>query len=133
MGVVDSAQPPGVVTSVFVYGTLLPGEVRWRHLEPYVVDGGVPDAVSGRLFDTGHGYPAALFDDPTSRIVGRTFALLETSRTQALAHLDEVEGAVEGLYTRVVVRTDAGITAYAYEFGGGLDLAPIPSGDWLLR
>lgn len=118
------------VGHLFAYGTLLPGEARWRHLARFVVDDGVVDAVSGRLFDTGHGYPAALFDDPSSRIVGRTFALLESSREQALAHLDEVEGAVAGLYTRVVVRTDAGVVAYAYEFGGGLDLVPIPSGDW---
>lgn len=118
------------VGHLFAYGTLLPGEMRWRHLARFVVDDGAADAVSGRLFDTGHGYPAALFDDPSARIVGRTFALLDASREQALAHLDEVEGAVAGLYTRVVVRTDAGVVAYAYEFGGGLDLLPIPSGDW---
>lgn len=133
MGVIDDAMARRDVRHVFVYGTLRPGEVRWRHLAPYVVDEGVPDAVSGRLFDTGHGYPAALFDDPSSRIVGRTFPLLDASRDHALAHLDEIEGAVAGLYTRVVVTTDAGITAYAYEFGGGLDLTPIASGDWLAR
>lgn len=128
MAVVDEGMPR--VGYLFAYGTLLPGEPRWRHLERFVVDEGAADAVSGRLFDTGRGYPAALFDDPTSRIVGRTFALLDASRDQALSHLDEVEGAVAGLYTRVLVRTDAGVLAYAYEFGGGLDLTPIPSGDW---
>lgn len=130
---IDTAVSPGAVTHMFAYGTLLPGEIRWRHLSPFVVDEGVADAVSGRLFDTGRGYPAALFDDPTSRIVGRTFALLETSRDQAIARLDDIEGAVDGLYARVVVQTDAGFTAYAYEFGGGLDLIPIASGDWLMR
>lgn len=133
MTVVDSAVDPSRVGHVFVYGTLLPGQVRWRHLERFVVDDGVADAVTGRLFDTGRGYPAALFDDPSSRIVGRSFALLAESRRDALAHLDEVEGAVDGLYTRVVVRTENGLLAYAYEFGGGLDLVPIASGDWLLR
>jgi gamma-glutamylcyclotransferase (GGCT)/AIG2-like uncharacterized protein YtfP len=131
MSVLDQAVSG--VGNVFVYGTLLPGQVRWRHLAPFVVDEGVPDAVAGRLFDTGLGYPAALFDDASSRIVGRTFVLLNASREQALARLDEIEGAVAGLYARVTVRTDAGLTAYAYEFGGGLELIPIASGDWLQR
>ena len=48
-------------THLFVYGTLRPGEVRWHHLQPYVVDDGVDDTAAGHLFDTGLGYPAALF------------------------------------------------------------------------
>lgn len=122
---------------LFVYGTLRPGESRWHHLAPYVVDDGVVDAATGHLFDTGQGYPAALFgqrtEGPAPVIRGHTFALLEQSLAQALDHLDAVEGAVRGLYRRIVVSTAAGVRAYAYEYGGGLDLAPIASGDWLQR
>lgn len=117
---------------VFVYGTLRPGESRWHHLSPYVVDEGFVDTAAGAVYDTGQGYPAALFGGD-STIVGRTFGLLMTSIAQALAHLDDVEGAVDGLYRRIVVRTGTGVAAYAYEYGGGLELSPIISGDWLSR
>ncbi len=50
------------VTTLFVYGTLQPGAVRWHYLEPFVADAGTPDSVDGQLFDTGCGYPAAVFD-----------------------------------------------------------------------
>lgn len=46
--------------AVFVYGTLLPGHVRWHLVEPFVA-AARPGRVPGRLFDTGHRYPAALF------------------------------------------------------------------------
>jgi gamma-glutamylcyclotransferase (GGCT)/AIG2-like uncharacterized protein YtfP len=136
----ESGTGPGPfagVAHLFVYGTLRPGESRWRHLQPYVVDGGFVDAVTGHLFDTGQGYPAALFGQRTEGtapiIRGHTFGLLEGSLAQALDHLDAVEGAVRGLYRRIVVSTTAGVQAFAYEYGGGLDLAPIDSGDWLQR
>ena len=63
------------VAHLFVYGTLRPGEVRWRFLEPFVVDEGVADAAIGQLFDTGLGYPAATFaaGDESGTIHGRTF------------------------------------------------------------
>jgi gamma-glutamylcyclotransferase (GGCT)/AIG2-like uncharacterized protein YtfP len=141
------ADPSDRAAHLFVYGTLRPGESRWRHLQPYVVDEGFADAATGRLFDTGQGYPAALFgpdhvvEAPVIHdqvvhdqvIHGHTFGLLEASLGQALDHLDAVEGAVRGLYRRIVVQTAAGVRAFAYEYGGGLDLAPIASGDWLRR
>lgn len=136
------ADPSPRPAHLFVYGTLRPGESRWRHLQPYVVDDGFADAATGRLFDTGQGYPAALFgpdhaaEAPVPHgpvIQGHTFGLLEVSLDQALDHLDAVEGAVRGLYRRIVVQTAAGVRAFAYEYGGGLDLAPIDSGDWLRR
>lgn len=119
---------------MFVYGTLQPGDVRWHHLAPFVVDDGWSDTVPGRLFDTGQQYPAAMFDDraaPDGTIHGRTFALLEESLDRCLAVLDEVEGVVGGLYRRRLVRTGAGTAAWAYEYGGGLDLVEIASGHWL--
>lgn len=120
---------------LFVYGTLRPGEVRWPFLEPFVVDGGHDDAVRGTLFDTGLGYPAALFAQDGQIVNGRTYGLVEATLEQALAELDRVEGAVRGLYQRVVVTTAAGVRAWAYQFGSdpGIVLQPIPGGDWLTR
>ena len=114
---------------VFVYGTLRPGDVRWHFLRPFVVDEGWPDTTGGELFDTGFDYPAAVFND-RGTIHGRTFALLAASAEQALRVLDEVEGIVDGEYSRVVVRTARGVDAWAYASGDGLTLTPIPSGDW---
>jgi gamma-glutamylcyclotransferase (GGCT)/AIG2-like uncharacterized protein YtfP len=121
---------PIVTHHVFVYGTLRPGDVRWHFLEPFVVDVGVADSVPGQLFDTGFDYPAAVFND-VGTIIGHTFALLEASAERALAVLDDVEDVVGGEYSRVTVRTRLGIDAWAYAYGSGLDLTPIPSGDWL--
>jgi gamma-glutamylcyclotransferase (GGCT)/AIG2-like uncharacterized protein YtfP len=118
------------LTHLFIYGTLLPGEVRWHHLEPYLVDEGFDDTAPGGLFDTGHGYPAAVFS-VSGTVLGRTMPLLESSVADALAHLDEVEGAVRGLYRRVRVITASGAAAWAYEYGGGLELIRIDSGSWL--
>lgn len=119
-----------VISHLFVYGTLRPGDVRWHLLEPFVVDGGWLDSVPGALFDTGMDYPAAVFDT-AGTIVGQTFALLEDSLQRALTTLDEIEDVVGGEYSRVVVRTDRGVEAWSFAYGRGLELTPIPSGDWL--
>jgi len=119
-----------MIAYVFVYGTLRPGDVRWRFLEPFVVDEGWADTVTGELFDTGLDYPAAVFGR-RGTIHGRTLALLDESRDRALDVLDEIEGIVDGEYSRVVVRTGRDVEAWAYASGDGLTLTPIPSGDWL--
>ena len=120
---------------LFVYGTLRPGEVRWPFLEPFVVDEGHDDSARGTLFDTGLGYPAALFAHDGAPISGRTYGLLEATLDRALAELDRVEGAVRGLYERIVVTTGTGVRAWAYQFGSDPDivLRPITGGDWLTR
>lgn len=117
---------------LFVYGTLLPGEVRWPLLEPYVVGARIADAVAGTLYDTGLDYPAAIFGGEDT-IVGSTFAIAEDMLEDCLAHLDVVEGTVGGLYSRVVVVTSRGTVAWSYQYGGGLSLRPIPSGSWTDR
>lgn len=135
------------MTALFVYGTLLPGEVRWRFLAPFVTDEGVPDTVEGILYDTGLGYPAAVFGTG-GRIVGRTFTLHPERVDEALSVLDDVEGAVAGRYGRVEVTTGAGRRVFAYAHGarpgatdglddtsgsslGGTDLVPIAGGCWV--
>lgn len=121
---------------VFVYGTLRPGDVRWHFLEPFVVDEGWDDSITGRLFDTGLDYPAAVIDEraePGGTIVGRTYALLEESIDRCVRILDAEEDTVGGRYRRIVTTTRRGAAAYVYEYGDGLDLVPIPSGDWFTR
>ncbi|MFM2069952.1 MAG: hypothetical protein RLZZ623_215 [Actinomycetota bacterium] len=118
---------------VFAYGTLLPGQSRWHHLQPLVEDEGADDAAVGVLYDTGVGYPAAVFGIGSAVIVGRVFALRADQIDRAVALLDEVEGAVAGDYRRIPIVTLAGISAWAYEYGGGLSLQAIPGGSWLLR
>ncbi len=118
---------------LFVYGTLRPGEVRWHHLEPFVVGEGVPATVPGQLFDTGLEYPAAMFDR-AGTIHGRVYQLAAATLDAALAHLDEVEGAVRGLYHRVVVGTSDGEQAWAYQCGDErLLVRHLEHGDWMLR
>ncbi len=123
--------------NLFVYGTLRFGDVRWRFLEPYVVDEGEPDSAAGTLYDTGAGYPAVLFgtDDV---VLGHRYSLLPDRRDDALATLDEVESAVTGLYHRIEITTASGHQAWAYQYGldtedASLALNPIPSGDWFQR
>ena len=119
---------------LFVYGTLLPGDVRWPILEPFAVDGGVADAVRGTLFDTGLDYPAAIFDTGSTALVhGRRYQLHAESLEIALERLDIEEDVVLGLYRRVGVITESGARAWAYQYGEGLDLTPIPSGNWFDR
>lgn len=124
---------------LFAYGTLLPGDVRWHFLQPFVVDEGVVDQAVGQLFDTGEGYPAAVFgsDDGAGAIAGegslihgRVFTLRDERADDALALLDEVEGAVAGDYRRVRLVTAGGVHAWAYAYGGGLQLDRIADGRW---
>ena len=124
--------PDDTVALLFVYGTLRPGDVRWALLEPFVVDDGVDDTVAGGLYDTGLDYPAAIFDG-TSAIAGRTCRFRHELIGEALIALDAEEDVDSGLYRRVIVTTGQGLIAWAYEYGTGLELTPIPSGDWFTR
>jgi gamma-glutamylcyclotransferase (GGCT)/AIG2-like uncharacterized protein YtfP len=119
-----------MITSLFVYGTLRPGQQRWPFLEPFVTDEGCDDAASGAVYDTGHGYPAARFD-VTGTIHGRVYSLRRDRLDEALRLLDEVEGAVQDLFGRVAITTSAGVQAWAYEYLGDTPFARIPSGNWL--
>tara|TARA_Y100001970_G_scaffold114919_1_gene143256 strand:+ start:4116 stop:4499 length:384 start_codon:yes stop_codon:yes gene_type:complete len=123
---------PDDINEIFCYGTLLPGQERWQFLAPYVL-AYEPDQVSGRVYDTGLGYPAALFDR-VGVIHGFRFRLDPAQLREALLLLDEIEGAVDGLYHRVRVTTAMGVRAHAYQYGGtSEELVDIPEGNWLTR
>lgn len=121
-----------MIRHLFVYGTLRTGDVRWPFLRPFVRGAGIADTVPGSLFDTGFDYPAAVFDR-AGNVVGQTFELDVATIDRALDVLDAEEDTVGGLYRRVVVTTGSGVEAWAYEYGAGLDLVPIPSGDWMIH
>ena len=99
---------------MFVYGTLMPGRLRWPLLEPHAV--GHRDAtVHGLLYDTGLGWPAAVFDDESAATVpGVLVELPEDHLDELLAELDLVEGVDHGHYERVLVTTTDGATAWAW-------------------
>lgn len=113
-----------------MYGTLLPDQSNWFMLEPWVADAGWPDSAPGELFDTGLGWPAAVFGAGPARVTGRVFTLAPHTLAEALEVLDEFEGIHEGAYERIEIVTDGGRTAWAYhshEPGGAPRIA---SGDW---
>ena len=100
----NSGTPP--LAHLFVYGTLQPGDVRWHFLEPFVVDEGWADSAPGQVFDTGLGYPGAQFESTSnSAVIGRAYALLESSIDQCLKVLDAEEGTVGGDYRRIAITT----------------------------
>ena len=114
--------------ALFVYGTLLPGESRWPLLAPFAAE--VVEAnATGRLFDTGRGYPAARFVDGPAWIAGAWVRVGDEPWESVLEMLDGVEGT---LYRRVEVLTTAG-PAVSYEWlGDTTSLRELPAG-WLAR
>jgi gamma-glutamylcyclotransferase (GGCT)/AIG2-like uncharacterized protein YtfP len=119
-----------MITHLFVYGTLRPGQQRWPFLEPFVTDEGHHESVDGTLYNTGNGYPAAKFDRPGT-IFGRVYPLNLDRLDEGLELLDEVEGAVIDLFRRVAITTSAGLEAWAYEYCGEPAFPVIRSGSWL--
>lgn len=110
-----AAGAAGEAPHVFVYGTLKPGHLRWPLLEPFVV-AHFPATVTGRLYDTGVGYPAARFDE-AGTIDGVLCRLDPASSRQAWALLDRVEGAQ---YRRILVT--AALAGDPGDAGGARDL-----------
>ena len=70
---------------LFVYGTLVPGAAAWSVLAPWVVGAARADAVAGRLYDTGRGYPAATLRAPAAGVVHGSVVTLDPARAEAEA------------------------------------------------
>jgi len=99
---------------VFVYGTLMPGRLRWPLLELHATGHRIA-AVRGHLFDTGQGWPAAVFDaDAATTVPGVLVELRDDVLDDLLTELDLVEGVDHGHYERVLVTTTNGATAWAW-------------------
>ena len=110
---------------LFIYGTLMPGDVLWPELAPYARSWERVTA-RGRLWDTGHGYPGVRFDD--DGIVPGVLVALDAERAgEAVEMLDRIEDEGRS-YRRVEVETSSG-PAFAYEWLGRTDgLHPLPDG-----
>ena len=111
---------------LFAYGTLMPGEPLWPALAPFAVAWEEVTA-AGRIWDTGHGYPAVRFD-LAGDAVGGVLVALDPGRLGAA--LDVLDGIEEegSLYRRVEVSTSGG-PAWAYEWlGATAGLTPLPEG-----
>ena len=99
--------------AVFVYGTLMPDELRWPLLAPFA-DRWEDATTPGQLWDTGNGYPAATFVAGDDVIPGVVVWVTDDRWDEAIRTLDDVEG--EGsLYRRVEVETSGGV-ATSYEW-----------------
>lgn len=117
--------PTSSDTHVFVYGTTMPGHLRYPVIEGFVA-AQAPDRAAGRIFDTGAGYPAAKFGGQGT-IDGYVLRLRPDRVSEALRAFTEIEA---GQYERVSITTANGITAFAYEYiGSTADLAPV-TGQW---
>ncbi|HEX6596208.1 MAG TPA: gamma-glutamylcyclotransferase family protein [Acidimicrobiales bacterium] len=112
---------------VFVYGTLMPGELRWPALERFSV-GWERATARGRMWDSGHGYPAVRFDAGGAAIPGVVVTLAPDRLAEAVATLDAIEG--EGsLYRRIEIVTSAG-SATTYEWLGTTDGLAVLEDGW---
>jgi gamma-glutamylcyclotransferase (GGCT)/AIG2-like uncharacterized protein YtfP len=122
----DTAQP----AALFVYGTLMPGRLRWQLLEPFAT-AHHPAGVRGTLFDSGQGWPVATLDDTVATVVPGVLVALDRRRLDACLELiDDVEDTATDELRRVRVVTTAGDAAWAYHFTRPVDgLAPIERWD----
>lgn len=112
---------------VFVYGTLMPGELRWPALEQFSV-GWERATARGRMWDSGHGYPAVRFDSGGAAIPGVVVTLSPDRLAEAVATLDAIEE--EGsLYRRIEIVTSAG-SAMTYEWLGTTDGLAVLEQGW---
>jgi gamma-glutamylcyclotransferase (GGCT)/AIG2-like uncharacterized protein YtfP len=112
--------------AVFVYGTLMPGESRWSALRAFA-ESWEQATTSGSLWDTGQGYPAAIFAVGGDCFPGVIVTIRQDLWPQAIRRLDRIED--EGvLYRRVEISTSKG-NATSYEWiGSTSSLHPMRSG-----
>ncbi|MBA3289376.1 MAG: gamma-glutamylcyclotransferase [Acidimicrobiia bacterium] len=116
---------------LFVYGTLQPGRLRWPFLAPYVVGAARPATVPGALYDTGGGWPIAVFG--AAGAVPGTLVRLDPNRLgEALTVLDEIEVTATASLRRIVVTTTDGESAWAYHWVDAVD-GFVPIDRWTSR
>ena len=104
-------------TEIFVYGTLMPGQLRWPALQP-VASRVRPDTVPGRLYRTPYGWPAADFRPSSANVPGAVVTIHRDKTAVALSTLDAIEGVDSGLFTRRGVLTCQGSLCWSYQWAG---------------
>jgi gamma-glutamylcyclotransferase (GGCT)/AIG2-like uncharacterized protein YtfP len=104
---------------LFVYGTLMPDRLRWPILAAFA-RAHRPAEVAGRLYDSGNGWPVAVFGG-AGVIPGVLVELEPMLVDEALAILDEVEDTATDTLRRIVVTTLDGVQAWAYHHAHSTD------------
>ncbi|MEW6145259.1 MAG: gamma-glutamylcyclotransferase family protein [Thermodesulfobacteriota bacterium] len=120
-----------MIDKIFVYGTLLRGEERGCYMRGCRLSRILE--VPGRLYDTGRGYPAALFGDESDSSVSGELYIMEDPHSK-IEELDRVEGTESGLFKRSNIQR-SGIEFFCYEAGPQLngsanESSRIPGGSW---
>lgn len=121
---------------IFVYGTFLRGECRHHVVQGYAFHG--EREVRGILYDTGYGYPAAVFNPQLQTSVrGELYGFPAGSEKEFMERMDKIEGVDFGLFERREVHLN-GDVFYAYEAGAELrrqlkEYQKIVSGYWKKR
>ena len=111
---------------MFVYGTTMPGHLRYPLIEDFVAET-ARAKVPGRLYDSGNGYPAAKFSGGSGQIEGYVLRLRPDRVAEARRAFTEFEA---GLFEPVPVTTDGGVSATAYEWIGSIDGLSRLDGMW---
>lgn len=109
---------------MFVYGTLMPGRLRWPLLEPFATRHR-PATVPGALYDTGRGWPVAVFaggSGGTGHVPGCLVELDAGRLAACLVLIDGVEETETDELRRIEIVTTSGEPAWAYHF------TPSPAG-----
>ncbi|WP_426574123.1 gamma-glutamylcyclotransferase family protein [Aquihabitans sp. McL0605] len=106
--------------ALFVYGTLMPGHLRWWMLAPHAV-AHRPAVVPGTLYDTGDGWPAAAFGTASGRTVPGWVVWFDAAVLAGLLpELDRMEGIGpvpdrrNDPYVRIRVPIDSVTEAWGY-------------------
>ena len=125
----------GGLDGLFVYGTLMRGELRYPALGARHPECVLPAQVPGRLLDLGS-FPG-LVCDSDGRVDGEFVSFDDIERL--LREVDQIEcfhgwGAEESLYRRILVGADVGDgrvrRAWTYEYQGEAFGTAIQSGSW---
>jgi len=118
-------------THLFVYGTLMRGESRHRHLDDQVYVGEAQTQSGYRMFNAGD-FPALVIASPGREITGELWLV----DADLLHVLDEVEGVAEGLYARRPVQLQPQfdkLAAETYIYLQSVTGLPEIDGNWRTR
>lgn len=113
--------------AIFAYGTLKPGGMYYSRVAQWVVFT-TEAMVAGELFDTGFGYPAAVFGE-SDVVHGTLLHVPESVVDRVTETMDEIENEGEE-YRRVRVVTLDGTEAISYEWIGDTSRFRPLSGPW---
>jgi gamma-glutamylcyclotransferase (GGCT)/AIG2-like uncharacterized protein YtfP len=118
--------PTPAGTYFFVYGTTMPGHLRYHLIQEFVAEA-TPARVPGQVYDTGSGYPAAKFGPGTGEVEGHLLRLRPERVGETQRLFTQIEA---GMFERVSVETNSGVTAFAYEWIGSIQGMELIAGEW---